>query len=440
SSILAIMLRLSKKSGLHSRCLTIQNVRKLGHYPVASGGFGDVWKGVIGNSSESVCLKVVKLYLNSDVEKLCKAYLREAIVWRQLKHPNVLPFLGIYFLENNQQVCLISPWMEKGNLVQYVRLERSQGNIDHYSLVYDVAIGLSYLHSRKVVHGDLKGVNILITRSGRACIGDFGLSRVAETQELHLTTSTTRPVGTSRWLAPELLNGGRTSKESDIYAYGCVCYEIFTGLHPFPDLLSDGAVVLHVVQGKYSPRPKNVSEPDDSMWALMKSCWSLNPPTRPTAEEILSTVQRHTLESVVAEFDQTDTLSREIWNNVHHEPLSIIPGFESHRPEQSDSLYSSSSPGRHTSSLPNQARYLEHDDATFILLSPSSNSRPPDLAPSRLPPPPLSSELRDTEGGTSQASIAPLQWKKKASRQVHLDRQSTSLSDDLAKLMMDKRE
>ena len=78
----------------------------------------------------------------------------------------------------------------------------------------------------KVVHSDLKGVNILITDTLRACIGDFGLSRVAsDTWSLGLTI-TTRPPGTGRWLAPELLAGGVASKESDVYALGCVYFEV----------------------------------------------------------------------------------------------------------------------------------------------------------------------------------------------------------------------
>ena len=134
--------------------------------------------------------------------------------------------------------------MEKGNLVQFMKASKRE-DIDHYALVsmlsscdvpnthavtpkiHDVASGLAYLHSKKIVHGDLKGVNILITASLRACIADFGLSRVADTQGLRMTTSNTRPVGTARWLAPELLiGGGRSSKESDVYSYACVCYEV----------------------------------------------------------------------------------------------------------------------------------------------------------------------------------------------------------------------
>ncbi|KAJ8083217.1 hypothetical protein PM082_009089 [Marasmius tenuissimus] len=233
------MLRLSKNSGLYPTCLSIQNVKKIGEYPIAAGGFGDVWKGSIGASSMLVCLKVVKVYLKSDLVKLTNEYLREAILWRQLKHPNVLPFFGIYRLEHTQQLCLISPWIEKGNLVEFLKATKRE-DVDHYTLVYDVTSGLAYLHSRKIVHGDLKGLNILITCSFRACIADFGLSRIIDTNDLQITTSTTRPVETARWLAPELLVGsGGPSKESDVYSYACVCYEIFTGLQPFPELANE---------------------------------------------------------------------------------------------------------------------------------------------------------------------------------------------------------
>ena len=76
-----------------------------------------------------------------------------------------------------------------------------------------------------MVHSDLKGVNILITDSLRACIADFGLSRISDTRGLSVTM-TSRPRGTGRWLAPELLTGSFASKESDVYAFGCVCFEV----------------------------------------------------------------------------------------------------------------------------------------------------------------------------------------------------------------------
>ncbi|KAF9257434.1 kinase-like protein [Marasmius fiardii PR-910] len=285
------MLRLSKRSGLCPQCLMVKNVKRLGDFPVSGGGFGDVWKGKIGE--QVVCLKVVKVYLVSDVQQLLQEYMQEAIVWQQLKHPNLLPFMGMFYLDKGQeQLCLVSPWMERGNLVKYLKvMPREQ--VDHYSLVYDVASGLTYLHDKKIVHGDLKGFNILITPDERACIGDFGLSHVADTHALRLTTSTVTPSkGTTRWLSPELLKSEppcTSSTFSDIYAFACVCYEIFTGNVPFYELV-DGAVIVAVLLDKKHPSRPNLTMLNDTMWNTMVNCWQNNPQVRPSAFEVLECV------------------------------------------------------------------------------------------------------------------------------------------------------
>ncbi|KAJ8083220.1 hypothetical protein PM082_009092 [Marasmius tenuissimus] len=312
------MLRLSRNSGLHPTCLSIRNVKMIGKYPIAAGGFGDVWKGTIGDSSELVCLKVVKVYMSSDLEKLTNEYQREAILWRQLKHPNVLPFLGIYKLETGQ-LCLISPWMEKGNLVEFLKATKRE-DVDHYTLAYDVASGLAYLHSRKIVHVDLKGLNILITGSLRARITDFGLSRIKDSKGLRVTTSAMRPVGTARWLAPELLTGsGGPTTESDIYSYGCVCYEIFTGLQPYAELANEMAVAFNVAQGNRPSRPEGISELSDAMWALMTACWDAEPSLRPTADRVLGKIARMTSKgSFSPASDWSGSLSAEMWENIEY--------------------------------------------------------------------------------------------------------------------------
>ena len=148
------MLRLSKSSGMFPKCLHIKNVKKLGNYPVGGGGFGDVWKGEI--DGQLVCLKVVKAYFTSDVQQLLKVrvllpstrrgmytdyllrmqdYMREAIVWQQLRHPNLLPFLGMYYLESTgDRLALVSPWMDRGNLPQYLKATPRK-DVDHQALV-----------------------------------------------------------------------------------------------------------------------------------------------------------------------------------------------------------------------------------------------------------------------------------------------------------------
>ncbi|KAF9262257.1 kinase-like protein [Marasmius fiardii PR-910] len=327
SSICNIMLCLSKRSGLCPQCLIIKNVTKLGEHPIGGGGFGDVWKGKIGE--QVVCLKVVKVYLMSDVQQLLTEYVREAIVWQQLKHPNVLPFLGIYYLdEHRKQLCLVSPWMERGNLVTFLK-ETPKDLIDHHSLAHDVANGLSYLHDMKIAHGDLKGVNILITVDNRARIGDFGLSRVADTHAINLTSTTSAALkGTTRWQAPELLTTdppGVTSKQSDMYAFGCVCYELFTGRVPFFELKDVAVIVAVLVEKKHPSRPAPNESPelDDLIWELMVSCWDANPGVRPSARDVLTFMNVPVKENTPTPRDGSDSvvLAAKIHHNIQYEAL-----------------------------------------------------------------------------------------------------------------------
>ncbi|KAG7090225.1 hypothetical protein E1B28_011825 [Marasmius oreades] len=127
-------------------------------------------------------------------------------------------------------------------------LHRTSGSL---FITYDIASGLSHLHSNKIVHGDLKGVNILITPDKRACIGDFGLSRVDE------TLTSVGSVGTVRWISPELLlssSHSASTASSDVYAYACVCYEIFTGKIPFHEL-PQPAAIFAILEKKHPSCP-----------------------------------------------------------------------------------------------------------------------------------------------------------------------------------------
>ncbi|KAJ8083191.1 hypothetical protein PM082_009060 [Marasmius tenuissimus] len=162
----------------------------------------------------------------------------------------------------------------------------------------------------KLVHSDLKGVNILITDSLRACIGDFGLSRISDTRGLSITT-TSRPRGTGRWLAPELLEGSLASKESDIFA--------LAGHHPFPELPTEAAVVLAVIQGKRSTRPAEASELSDDMWKLMQESWSANPSHRPNARQVLEQLSKmDTRKTTCSPPNWSDDTFTQVWGNVDY--------------------------------------------------------------------------------------------------------------------------
>ena len=120
--------RLSEKSGLYPDSLTLTNVTpEPGRR--ATGGFADVYKGTC--LGEDIALKVFKSPLPSGVDSLnaltssddrVHNLMREFIIWRQLSHPNVLPFYGVHFLNISVEIrfCLVSPWMENGNIVEFL--------------------------------------------------------------------------------------------------------------------------------------------------------------------------------------------------------------------------------------------------------------------------------------------------------------------------------
>ncbi|KAJ7767198.1 kinase-like domain-containing protein [Mycena metata] len=282
SFLIRALERLSRVSGRHPRSLPNPALNTEKH--MDSGNYGDVWKGSV-NGGE-VCVKVIRIVNPSEIEGTLQEFDREALLWRQLCHPNVLPFYGIYYLE--KRLCLISPWMENGNLFQYLR--KKPVDMNRLSFVLDVALGVKYLHKHNVVHGDLKSANILVTPSLRACIADFGLSYCSNPVTLRFPPVTVGHGrgGTWRYQAPELLKGATNHSGSDIYAFGCVCYEIMTGNSPFYETLKDVAVILKISQGETPSRPSSWSTPVlDELWQLLQDCWNATPDLRPTATTIV---------------------------------------------------------------------------------------------------------------------------------------------------------
>ncbi|KAJ7895941.1 kinase-like domain-containing protein, partial [Mycena olivaceomarginata] len=279
------LLRLSGECGLHPTCFTLFGLKKVGQQ-VAGGGFGDIWKGLVGG--QTVAVKSMRQFVDDDVKVSLKKLGREALIWRQFSHPNLLPFFGLYVLDNRPS--LISPWMDNGDLKHF--LNNAPSNINRLALITDVALGLEYLHSNRVVHGDLKAVNILVTPSGRACIADFGLASIVDELSLKMMfSSNSGRAGTVRYQAPELLTNERSNHfGSDVYAFACVCYEILTGKVPFFEISVEMAVAIKVTTGARPSKPKTIS-PED-IWNLVEDCWSQNADERPTTAVILQRLKR----------------------------------------------------------------------------------------------------------------------------------------------------
>ncbi|KZT30906.1 kinase-like protein [Neolentinus lepideus HHB14362 ss-1] len=264
------LLRVSHKTGYLPSRLWLEGVE---HDPVAIGGGSscDIYKGTLTTTGQALALKVPRLFMIEDRGKFLRDFRREALQWRQLRHKNIYPFLGLWDKMSGDRMCLISPWSSYGDLTKFLV---THPNHDRLQLTRDVAEGLQYLHGRQpqLVHGDLKAANILIDDNKRACISDFGISKFLQSHTV--TTVTTYHKGTLRWMAPEQLGSGDLSKArspaSDMYSFAHVCFEIYTGTFPWPDVQQDVAVIAKVAAAERPERPDGIP---DEIWNIIESCW-----------------------------------------------------------------------------------------------------------------------------------------------------------------------
>jgi len=270
-----------------SLCLN-GHIACLDKYPVASGGYADVWKGFLG-IDQTVAIKVMRPFGSQGghihPEKLYKRLWREFLSWSSLSHGNIIRFIGFShdFSAGEEFIpSLISPWMSNGTVLSYI--EKYPNPSNKSKLLIGIAEGLEYLHDRKpvIVHGDVRAGNVLVSDSGVPQLCDFGLSQVVSEEISGMVTSTDA-AGSMRWMAPERFFGASVSVASDVWAYGMTILEILTGNHPYHELKYEAQALNHITSGQLPQRPEDVlSVLDDKIWAICRDCWRAKEVDRPS--------------------------------------------------------------------------------------------------------------------------------------------------------------
>ncbi|EIW73856.1 kinase-like protein, partial [Coniophora puteana RWD-64-598 SS2] len=242
--------KLARNSGRFPQQLRIEDVELDESTRIGSGGFADVYQGFL--RGEMVAVKRTR-FRSSDISGILKGCARELVIWARLSHVNILPLRGVFLgksPESHPVLSFVSPFMEKGDLVEYLRNHETP---DRHSLIRDIINGLEYLHTQKphVIHGDIKTVrtrcrllwrcseisvqeNIFVSSTNQARIGDFGLSYIKNSDRKRWTSTANRSDGkTLRYSAPELMrDDAPMSRGRDIYAFGCTIFEVRTLAHP----------------------------------------------------------------------------------------------------------------------------------------------------------------------------------------------------------------
>lgn len=150
------------------------------------------------------------------------------------------------------------------------------------SYTYKILSGLHYLHSKDVIHCDLKAANILTTKTGSLKLTDFGVSLSLKMKD---NENTGEPAGTPNWMAPEVIKFAGASDKSDIWSLGCTIVEMLTGKPPYAGMPSFAAL-YRIVEDDEPPIPKKL-QLSEELTEFLNSCFRKNPQDRPTAYELM---------------------------------------------------------------------------------------------------------------------------------------------------------
>lgn len=209
------------------------------------------------SDTRPVAVKSVRLPTDADeelVQKMSNRIRREAYVWIQLSHDNILPLEGV--TEGFGPLpAFVAPWMKNGTLNDYLRREVGLSREKRLTMVREVAAGLQYLHDKDIAHGDITDTNILVSSDGRLYLADFALSMILA--ESDNATFSSCHGGNSRWMPPEAIMPpegmeqpqGKPTKAGDVYAYGCIMMRVFSGYQPFHRMKGAIAIMGAVLRG-----------------------------------------------------------------------------------------------------------------------------------------------------------------------------------------------
>ena len=241
---------------------------------IGNGQSSMVTLGRIKGESELFAIKVLRCRSLSPPE--LESLRREIVILSSLSHPSLLKLRGY---TNEPPFCLVTEYMKNGSLFAFLREKPGElSPTDRTLIALDVASAMSYMHDQRVMHRDLKSLNILLDENKRAKVCDFGSSRLITHEPM------SGLVGTPQWMAPEvLLSDPSYDARIDVYSFGIVMWELLTSSVPYQGV---NLAILPKLVVNDGLRPDIPKETPPELANLMTSCWNANPMLRPSFHQI----------------------------------------------------------------------------------------------------------------------------------------------------------
>lgn len=241
---------------------------------LGSGAQGAVFRGHLYD--EVVAVKKVREKLETDMKLL-----------RKLSHPNIVMIKGVCN-DSPGTTCIVMEYCPFGTLYDYLRTGTNVPPTTFVKWAWQVADGMNFLHTNKIIHRDLKSANVLIGHSEILKISDFGTCRQWNDISVKMSFA-----GTVAWMAPEIIRSECCSEKVDIWSFGVVLWELLTCETPYKNV--DSSAIIWGVGNNtlHLPIPSTCPE---GFKLLLKICWNPKPRNRPSFRHILTHIKLSEIE------------------------------------------------------------------------------------------------------------------------------------------------
>ncbi|KAL1254689.1 hypothetical protein QQF64_016918 [Cirrhinus molitorella] len=248
---------------------------------------------------------------------------KEVAVLANMSHPNIVQYKESF--EESGCLYIVMDYCEGGDL--FKKINNQRGTLFPEEQILDwfvqICLALKHVHDRKILHRDIKSQNIFLTKDGTIQLGDFGIARVLNsTVELARTC-----IGTPYYLSPEICENKPYNNKSDIWALGCVLYEMCTLKHAF-EAGNMKNLVLKIIRGSYPPVSVHYSQ---DLRSLLAQLFKRNPRERPSVSSILD---KPFLARRIHKFLSPQIIAQEFSHSLHlNQPkMSVAQGAPAKRP------------------------------------------------------------------------------------------------------------